>query len=694
MSFVRYIRLACSCQNINININININNIIHIPSITYSAFYKNSTLFAAGFYSATKSTYCMSKPHSESDGEVLQLTPAEVLRLLAYDDNGTNCNDDDDDDDDDANDDANGDAADGDDSYNKSHNENANANANGKETDIDKDKDIDKSNEPLTGETMERLSHRMKADVRCIDVHEFMRIAQRRNHKYSNSNHKQQLQQKMIPICDARSPAEYAIGHIPGAINLPLFTNEERATVGTLFNIKGRSDAMLTGMSIVRPKLDALVSTAAAIVERFNNKDSESSSDADNNNNNNDVLLLHCWRGGMRSCALAFLVQTRIPGLTVYVLKGGYKAFRKWQYNIYCYLPINSTYSDSYGDDDAMAPTNNNGLKLRHRKNKKMTQKQRLKRAVREASASGIGIEKRRASITKVRERDYMEVSVEQEVQRKIDISLAQAKAEADWEAQFSRGPRIAIIGGPTGSGKTKVLLALRDILGEQIIDLEGLANHSGSAFGFVGHEPQPTPQQYTNNVAMEWNSLDPERWVFIEDEGPNVGRVNLPIGLYRKMRTASAVLKLDIPKNIRVEVLREDYALPEKKTREEDCDKSNATPTDDGDVSKWLSSMIGATRTLEKRIGQVKMNSMITMLQDGDYAEFANAALDYYDGLYAKHIANEHGSANMKGNGERAASIATVDVANMERFDAEAVARQVVTTLKHTQVSRQTNTR
>jgi tRNA 2-selenouridine synthase len=222
-------------------------------------------------------------------------------------------------------------------------------------------------------------------------------------------------------------------------------------------------------------------------------------------------------------------------------------------------------------------------------------------------------------------------------------------------------------------SGKTRVLHFLRDKLGEQIIDLEGLANHSGSAFGFVGHEhaPQPTPQQYTNNVAMQWNSLDPERWVFIEDEGPNVGRVNLPVGLYRKMRAASAVLKLDIPKDIQVEVLREEYALPEKKEL-----------TTDQNLSEWLCHMIEATRTLEKRIGQVRMNAMIHMLQGGHSAEFASAALEYYDDLYDKHIANEHGSANMKGTGERAAKISTVTVDNMKQFDAEAVARQVLASL------------
>merc|ERR1712238_92157 len=99
-----------------------------------------------------------------------------------------------------------------------------------------------------------------------------MRIAQQRNHskdllKRASDCDNSKQQQKMIPICDARSPAEYAIGHIPGATNLPLFTNEERAKVGTLYKNKGRSNALCHGMSIVRPKLDALVSTAAAILE-------------------------------------------------------------------------------------------------------------------------------------------------------------------------------------------------------------------------------------------------------------------------------------------------------------------------------------------------------------------------------------------------------------------------------------------
>ena len=566
----------------------------------------------------------------DSDGEVLQLTAKEILRLLASDDN-------------------------------------SNDGGGGSGVDVDNNgSNASNDNEPLTGETMEILSKQMKSDVRIIDIHEFITIAQRKRKNKHN-----------IPICDARSPGEFAIGHIPGANNLPLFTNEDRAIVGTLFKKSGRSEAMVMGMSIVRPKLDALVSEAAAIVANARgNTENNNNGDDDNDDDDDDkdALLLHCWRGGMRSCALAFLVQTRIPGLTVYVLKGGYKAFRNWQYSLYCYLPANASYSDSYSGSAS------NGRRRNRMGN--MSEKQRIKQEKRNASVSGAGIAQRDAAIARVRARNQSPTRTDVTVAAAVaaaDNDAAEGKAE--WVKTFNQGPRIAIIGGPTGSGKTKVLHALRDILGEQIIDLEGLANHSGSVYGFVGHEhaAQPTPRQYTNDVAMQWNSLDPERWVFIEDEGPNVGCVNLPVGLYRKMRTASAVLKLDIPKDIRVEVLREDYALPERKTKEGSCSNINT----DQKLSEWLSNMIKATRKLEKRIGQVRMNKMIDLLRDGCYAEFARAALDYYDDLYDQHIANEHGSANMRGKGERAGGISTVTVEDMEHFDAEAVARQVLTSLK-----------
>jgi len=569
----------------------------------------------------------------------------------------------------------------------------------------------DDDDEPLTGGTMEKVMKHIKASVCCIDIKEFILIAkqehqQQQQHQkrkprtstsHNGSNAHYHTVPRSIPICDARSPGEFALGHIPGATNLPIFTNEERSIVGTMYNKTGRSTAMVKGMSIVRPKLGTLVTTAVSIVANANirarahtqsstineqNAGDEVESDETSNSNSNNVLLLHCWRGGMRSCSLAFLIQTQCPDLKVYVLTGGYKAFRKWQYSLYCYLPPNANYSEHHselkGGGGASAHHHGTGKK-------RMSQKQKLKAALRKSTAKGIGATRRESDIAQADARNRELCGVGQAVKDNAarvekDMEAAEAQRKAEWADAFDRGPRIVIVGGPTGSGKTKVLYALRDVMGEQIIDLEGLANHCGSAFGFVGHnEPQPTTQQYTNDIAMEWNSLDPDRPVFIEDEGHHVGKVSLPVGLYRKMRTASIVLKLDVPKEIRIIALREDYALPEKKNVEDDsCNDSIPT---DKDISEWFSNMIEAIKSLERRVGQKRMNTMLEMLQNGRSEDFAREALEYYDGLYDKHIANEDGSADMKGNGSRAATISTISVDNMEKFDAVAVAQQVIAT-------------
>ena len=117
------------------------------------------------------------------------------------------------------------------------------------------------------------------------------------------------------------------------------------------------------------------------------------------------------------------------------------------------------------------------------------------------------------------------------------------------------------------------MLHALRDHLGQQVLDLEGLAHHNGSAFGFVGHGEQPSPQQYGNDVAMAWAGLDKSRWVFVEDEGTNVGKVSTPVGLYRKMRAAPVVLRIVLPMPLRIQasprdptycVCRPGHAVPD----------------------------------------------------------------------------------------------------------------------------------
>jgi tRNA 2-selenouridine synthase len=110
------------------------------------------------------------------------------------------------------------------------------------------------------------------------------------------------------PILDVRSPDEYNRGHIPGARSLPLFSNEERSMVGTLYLQKGSKEAMLKGLELVGPKMKEFVLRASGL-----SRDGE--------------LALYCWRGGMRSNSMAWLFNT--SGIKSHTLEGGYKAWRR-----------------------------------------------------------------------------------------------------------------------------------------------------------------------------------------------------------------------------------------------------------------------------------------------------------------------------------------------------------------------------
>ena len=110
-------------------------------------------------------------------------------------------------------------------------------------------------------------------------------------------------------LVDGRSPGEYTRGHIPGAHNLPLFSDAERAEIGTLFKQQGRLAAIERGLALVGPRLAAL-GAALRDLDR------------------GDGLRIHCWRGGLRSASLAWLAETL--DRPVLVLEGGYKAYRQW----------------------------------------------------------------------------------------------------------------------------------------------------------------------------------------------------------------------------------------------------------------------------------------------------------------------------------------------------------------------------
>ncbi|GAB4442265.1 MAG: tRNA 2-selenouridine(34) synthase MnmH [Turneriella sp.] len=121
-------------------------------------------------------------------------------------------------------------------------------------------------------------------------------------------------QQNEIPLIDVRSEGEFAQGHIPGAISLPLFNNAERAEIGTLYKQQGQQPAILRGLGIVGPKMQQLAEAGLAHAR-------------------DGRIAVHCWRGGMRSASVAWLFER--VGLQVDTLIGGYKAFRRYCHELF-----------------------------------------------------------------------------------------------------------------------------------------------------------------------------------------------------------------------------------------------------------------------------------------------------------------------------------------------------------------------
>lgn len=113
---------------------------------------------------------------------------------------------------------------------------------------------------------------------------------------------------------DVRSPGEFNHAHIPGAQSLPLFTDEERAHVGTIYKQQGKQKAIKTGLTYFGPMMKAHIESVEHHLKSINYTDKK--------------ILVHCWRGGMRSGGMAWLLE--LYGYEVGVLQGGYKAYRNW----------------------------------------------------------------------------------------------------------------------------------------------------------------------------------------------------------------------------------------------------------------------------------------------------------------------------------------------------------------------------
>lgn len=118
-------------------------------------------------------------------------------------------------------------------------------------------------------------------------------------------------------VLDVRSPSEYAHAHIPSAVSFPLFSDEERKVVGTAYKQQSREIAIKIGLDYFGTKMRAMVEEA----ERLTNV-------SENEPHSSQKILVHCWRGGMRSGGVAWLLD--LYGFQIYMLEGGYKVYRNW----------------------------------------------------------------------------------------------------------------------------------------------------------------------------------------------------------------------------------------------------------------------------------------------------------------------------------------------------------------------------
>jgi tRNA 2-selenouridine synthase len=295
-----------------------------------------------------------------------------------------------------------------------------------------------------------------------------------------------------FPLADVRSPAEYSQGHVPGACNLPLFSNEERTRVGTTYKTAGREAAILLGFELTGNKWPGFIRQALEFAP-------------------DKKIGIHCWRGGMRSAAMAWALD--LYGFEVVLIRGGYKAFRHWALQ------------------------------------------------------------------------------------------------------QFEKPYVLSVIGGMTGSGKTRILTRMQEI-GEQTIDLEDLAQHRGSSYGSLNRLIQPTQEQFENELATRLFALDANRRTWIEDESQNIGKRTLPKPFWKLLRSA-LLFDIRVPLEHRVGALVEEYGRLDR------------------------DFLVECTERINRRLGPEQTKLAINAILEGRMDDFVRQVLIYYDKTYRKGLSD-----------------------------------------------------
>ena len=169
-----------------------------------------------------------------------------------------------------------------------------------------------------------------------------------------------------------------------------------------------------------------------------------------------------------------------------------------------------------------------------------------------------------------------------------------------------------------TGSGKTEILGALRN-MGEQVLDLEALANHRGSSFGALGQPPQPTNEQFWNTIAMEWVKFDSTKALWVEAESKSLGLCRIPQEIFEQMEKA-IVIEIRRSHQERVEFLVEIY----------------------GDAN--INDLIAATERIRKRLGGMGAQKAVDFGREGNLAAASDLILHYYDKTYTYDLEKRGG--------------------------------------------------
>jgi tRNA 2-selenouridine synthase len=384
-------------------------------------------------------------------------------------------------------------------------------------------------------------------------------------------------------VLDVRSQSEFAHAHMPHAQNLPLFNDEERKIVGTAYKQQSKQIAIKLGLDFFGGKMRGMVEEVEKIITSYELRITGSIKLGNSKNSNFGevtnpqpetnkpvTILLHCWRGGMRSAGVAWLLD--LYGFKVYTLVGGYKAYRNWVIQ------------------------------------------------------------------------------------------------------QFEKEYHFKIIGGYTGSGKTLLLDALKKE-NNAVIDLEGLANHKGSALGALGQLPQPTQEMFENLLAEELGdklqttdngqqtigdeplttdderlqffneslksneptlNLEPSTFnllptkigttfnpIWLEDESQRIGNLQIPMPLWRTMRS-SKVYFFDIPFEERLNYLTEEYGVQKK------------------------DELVTAIMRIQKRLGGLETKTAINFLLENNFKESFRILLTYYDKYYLKGLYNRENTKEL----------------------------------------------